>query len=122
MALLGNTIISGSLSVFNNAEVFGTITGNLNGTASYATTAFTASYAPTNGERGIISASAFQGTPYSASVYFNNPFNSTIYVLSVVGEDNRGWSVSNRTTTGFQIETNSNQVLTGYVFWRAEEI
>ena len=113
MATLASTEVFGSLTVS------GTIHGDLSGTASLATTA---SYAPSNHvEKQIISGSSFTGDPKIYVATYSQPFNSSIYVCSVVGQDARVWSVI-PSTTGSVICSNSNQTLDGFVYCRFEEI
>ena len=150
MAELTNTTIFGGLNVQNSASAaifYGNLVGSASigiptTSASYALTAsyapfiqinqtscswasasISASYVPTDYvEKGIISGSSFAGLPYSSSVVFNCNMPSIMYVINIIGEDLRGWSVGDRSISGFTINSNSNRPLAGFVFWRAEEI
>lgn len=129
MALLNTTRVTGSLVVHPGPVTCeGGFIGNITvDSSSFATYSVTSSYALNSAqsvhiEKGIISGSLFGGNPMTSSIYFNLPFESSIYTISVVGEDLRGWSISERSATGFVVNSNSNKALTGMVFWRAEEI
>lgn len=116
-------VSSSQALIINPAGVAqGSFSGSLNGTASYAVSA---SYVPSQEqihvEKGIISGSEFAGTPQFFNIIFSNNFSDTIYNVSVIGEDARVWSISDRTTSSFSINTNSSQPLTGMVMWRVEE-
>lgn len=117
MAILKTTEVTGSLSV----QDF--IYGELIGSSSYAATA---SYALNAGvttytEKFVLTGSAFEGNPKTYAITFVQPFSSPIYMMSVVGTDARIWSVVN-STSGSIINSNSNQVLSGFVYVKAEEI
>ena len=102
----------------------GSFTGSITGQISSASYAISASYAPTSihVEKGIISGSVFTGDPKSFNIVYNNVFIDTNYIVSIIGDDVRMWSTSNRSSTGFTINTNSNIPLTGMVMWRVEGI
>jgi hypothetical protein len=92
------------------------------GSADNATNAISASYAPSSHvEKQIISGSSFTGDPKIYVATYSQPFNSSIYVCSVVGQDARVWSVI-PSTTGSVICSNSNQTIDGFVYCRFEEI
>jgi hypothetical protein len=93
------------------------VRANLEGTASYALNTV-----QLNAKRGMISGSSFTGSPKSYDITFSEAFDNDIYVVSVVGTEARVWSVSNMSATGFTIDSNSNQDITGFVMYRAEEI
>jgi hypothetical protein len=65
---------------------------------------------------GVITGLSFSGTPLSYIVTFTAPYSSN-YTLSVIGEDVRTWSISNKTLNGFTIHSNSSEVLSGDVYW-----
>ena len=103
-SLSGNYAVSGSLNVS------GSITGNLNGTASYATYAVS-----TKG--GEVAAGSFTGFPRKGTVTFGSAYPNTNYAISVVGEDARSWTVESKAVGGFVINSNSNVDLAGNVYW-----
>ena len=93
-------------------------------TASYVLQAVSASYALTASYVPSIKAlsgsvASFFGTPFSSSVTFASPYATNLYAVSVIGEDLRAWSVSDKTTTGFTINSNSSVSLTGPIYWIA---
>ena len=97
------------------------ITSSYSTTSSYSLTASYISGALTHVEKGVISGSDFSGDPKTFSVNYILPFSSTIYVYSVVGTEPRVWSVITE-TTGSTINSNSNQELNGFVYYKIEEI
>lgn len=71
---------------------------------------------------GIINGIDFTGSPKIYNVIFLTAMNSINYVISIVGEDVRVWSYSNKTINGFRIHSNSSVALTGQICWEAKEI
>jgi hypothetical protein len=70
---------------------------------------------------GLVLSSSFIGSPfyYSASI---SGMLDTNYAISVTGVDSRAWSYSAKTTSGFVINSNSSQPLTGEVSWQVIHI
>ena len=61
---------------------------------------------------------AFSGTPRKATVTLPETMPSTNYSVSIISSlDGRFWTVEDKTTTSFVINSNSNQSLTGAVDW-----
>lgn len=90
--------------------------------ASYALTASFAANAGTSGlktKAGSVLNSAFGSTPLTASVTFSSAFANTNYGIIVTGEDARAWTIQNKATTGFVINTNSKVGLSGTTYWTA---
>ena len=68
---------------------------------------------------GTVTAGTFTGAGnLSAAVTFT-AFPSTAYSVVVTGTDSRSWTVSSIATTGFTINANAHQALTGPVYWIA---
>jgi hypothetical protein len=93
--------------------------------ASFATTAsyvLSASYvnSATHVEFGIISGSDFVGAPLIYNIFYTKLFPNTIYTVSIIGDEARIWSTTNRSVSGFTINSNSNAALTEMVMWRVE--
>ena len=89
-------------------------------TASYSVSS---SWTPASHiEKGIISGSNFTGLPLIYNIIYDNEYSDSIYTISIIGEDARIWTANNRTTAGFVINSNSNQLIPGMVMWRVEEI
>ena len=63
--------------------------------------------------------SDFTGSPKKATVTFGAAFPNVNYSVTITGVDGRFWTVENKTTNGFVINSNANQALTGDVFWIA---
>ena len=102
------TIVSNVLNVTSGATL--NATGSLLGSASYADSA---------GKAGEVGSANFGGSPYTASVIFNKQFPNLLYAVTLTGEDDRIYTVSNKQTTGFTINTNSSVLFTGKVNWIA---
>ena len=66
---------------------------------------------------GILSSSAFGGSPFTTSVTFLNPFSTTQYSITIIGGDARIWTTEIISSSNFIISSNSNQPLTDYVRW-----
>jgi len=66
---------------------------------------------------GYLVSASFSGDPLTASVSFDTDYADSNYTPSVIGDDSRSWSISNRTSSGFVINSNSSTALTGNVYW-----
>lgn len=66
-------------------------------------------------------ATAFSGSPKRASVLFTTPMPSTNYTITVTSADVRVWTFESKAMTGFTLNSNSNQVLSGEVHWQVIE-
>lgn len=93
----GNVTISGSLLV----------SGSITSTSGIRTKA------------NVVAYSSFTGTPLTATVTFATPFDSSNYAVTVTGEDARSWTVTGKTTSGFDINSNSSVALIGDTYWQA---
>jgi len=69
---------------------------------------------------GIIASGSFTGTPRTAPVVFVTAFPDNNYTVVLSGADKRTWTSENKSLSGFTINSNANQALTGNVFWMAE--
>jgi hypothetical protein len=68
---------------------------------------------------GAIAPSAFSGNPSSSAITFGTAMANTNYGVSVIGGDARSWTIDNKLTTGFTINTNSSVALTTSASWIA---
>jgi hypothetical protein len=68
---------------------------------------------------GVVLAASFAGSPLSANVLFTSPFISANYDVKITGTDERIWTYSSKLLTGFTINSNADQALTGEVSWEA---
>jgi hypothetical protein len=68
---------------------------------------------------GSVAPASFSGNPKKYAVVFATPFSSTSYEIHITGADSRGWSWESKTASGFTINANANQALTGNVDWSA---
>ncbi len=69
---------------------------------------------------GVVPNGDFSGSPYKATVLFGgSSFIGTNYAVTITGEDARTWTVESKGGGGFDINSNSSTVLTGYVYWTA---
>ena len=98
-----------------------TITVATNATASYAVTA---SYAMNGGgasttKAGSGSVASFGGSPLTSSITFSTPFTNNLYAVTVIGEDARPWTIQDKVSGSFVINSNSSVALTGPVYWVA---
>lgn len=67
---------------------------------------------------GQLSGAFFTGSgTLSGIANFSTPYPDTNYSISIVGEDVRSFTITNKTANGFTIETNSDEVLYGNVYW-----
>lgn len=66
---------------------------------------------------GFVTSSSFTGNPKKYAVVFGAPMASAAYSINIAGVDSRAWSWESKLTTGFTINTNANQALTGNVDW-----
>ena len=115
---LPNIIATGSFT--------GSFVGNLTGTASfattasYATTAVTASYL-TSMKSGQLTPIQFAllGPDYVGTVAFNSAYPNVNYSISIIGEDARTFTVQNKGVGGFDINTNSGVAPVGNTYWIA---
>lgn len=68
---------------------------------------------------GSVLGALFSGTPKKYTVSFTTPFPDTNYEIHITGYDARIWSFGSPTASGFVINSNANQALTGDVHWTA---
>jgi len=66
-------------------------------------------------------ATAFSGNPKKATVLFTTPLPSIDYTITITSADVRVWTFESKATTGFTINSNSNQGLFGEVHWQVIE-
>ena len=114
--LSGTYGITGSLQATS-------FTGSLLGSASYATTsshALTSSYL-TPFKSGELAPGSFNlvGGEYVANVNFGTAYPNVNYSISVIGSDARTFTIENKLVGGFRVNTNSNVILDGNVYWMA---
>ena len=89
-------------------------------TASYAAVSKTASYivGQSSIKSGAVSSASFRGQTYSASVTFSVPFTSD-YSLTFGSNDTRIFSVDTKSMNGFVVNSNSNNLFSGSLYWQA---
>jgi len=68
---------------------------------------------------GSVAPSAFSGTPSASAITFGTAMADTNYGVSVIGGDARSWTIDNKTTSGFTINSNSIVALTTSASWIA---
>jgi hypothetical protein len=91
------------------------------GLITYATASGVGGGSSLKTKSGRIVSSSFNGLPLSASVVFVTPFATNDYSITVTGEDARIWTISNKTTSSFTANSNSNTLLNGTTYWVATE-
>ena len=95
--------------------------------ASWASHSFSASYTTTSSytlgiptiKNGIIVGTAFSGSPKTSSITFTKPFVDNNYSVVVTGESSRTWTIQNKVSGSFQINSNNNTAFINNVFWQA---
>lgn len=68
---------------------------------------------------GVLLPSLFTGSPLRAQILFATPYADNNYAILIEGFDNRNWTWENRLSTGFFVNSNASQALTGPVTWFA---
>jgi len=68
---------------------------------------------------GEVVNSSFTGNPKNTVVSFSPAFPNTNYSVVITGGDARSWTVENKTTSSFVINSNSNTSLENSVYWIA---
>jgi hypothetical protein len=71
-------------------------------------------------QSNVVDGASFSGSPLYYDVTFVGTFTAS-YVVSIDSEEVRDWSTSNKTATGFRLESNSTSVLVEDVYWNAIE-
>jgi hypothetical protein len=59
------------------------------------------------------------GTPITASIIFAKPFANNNYSVVVTGESSRQWTIQNKDSGSFEINSNSNITFADRVLWLA---
>lgn len=89
-------------------------------TASYSINAATASYLLNGGaniKADIVSGASFGGTPKTASVVFPSAYEDNFYAVSISAESARAWTIESKTLSGFTINSNASDTISGNVYW-----
>lgn len=71
-------------------------------------------------QSSVVPGASFSGTPLYYDVTFVGSFTSS-YTINLDSEAVRDWSISNKTSTGFRINSNSTTTFTHSVYWNAME-
>lgn len=96
----------------------GTVTSDLTLIPSRGPSGTTVAFgSPLGTKSNFVVPGSFGGSPLSASVTFTTPFSSVSYSIAITGEDSRTWSVENKSTSGFVINSNSSTPLSGLTYW-----
>lgn len=120
---------SGSLGWLDNfasssrtGSYTGSFTGSLNGSSSYAYTASYSTYT-SNIKSGVISSGEWTvdiAFNYTASVDFSSSYTTTGYAISLTAvSDARAFTITNKRTNGFNVNSNSGTPMTDDVYWVA---
>lgn len=67
---------------------------------------------------GTVAGASFSGAIKKFALTFTTAMSDTNYNITITGEDVRGWSTESKTTTGFTINSNAGEALTGNVSWQ----
>ena len=70
---------------------------------------------------GAVSSGSFLGTPRKATVTFGTAYPTANYSVVLTGSDARVFTVESKTTSGFTINANAVEALTGDVYWQCME-
>ena len=123
LSVLVNTMTG--LTINGNLTITGATTGSSITATTISSTTLTVSGVTYNKllleKVGFVSGSTFAGNPKTASVTFTSNFPNTNYAIVVNGEDERSWTSSNKTISGFTINANTNSSFTGLVYWIAKQ-
>lgn len=95
----------------------GSVSGSLYGTASYALTASYLLNGGANIKADIVSGTTFGGTPKSASIVFPSAYEDNFYAISISAESARAWTIESKTLSGFTINSNASDTISGNVYW-----
>ena len=69
---------------------------------------------------GVVNGASFSGVDVLKSdIVFNSPYLNTDYSISIIGELPRTWSIENKLSTGFTINSNSSTSFTQNVYWQS---
>lgn len=116
--LSGSLDVSGSITASFTGSLLGSVIGLFSGSS---TGSFTGSfYGMFDGIKAGIGDSWQQAGitfEYEYAVTFDNPYTNNNYSISIIGDDLRAWSISNKQFTGFKIMSNSTTVPVGNVYW-----
>lgn len=66
---------------------------------------------------GVLSPSDFSGSPRKATVVFTTPWDVSYVPLTPTGADGRLWTIEDIDLDGFTINSNSDEALTGLVYY-----
>lgn len=104
---------------WNTGSFSGSFTGSLNGTASYSETASYLDILKAGTVR--FNEWGLDGTInnyYTSSVTFSSSYSNNSYAVSLTcGADVRTLSVTNKTVSGFEINSNSSSTMSDNVYW-----
>jgi hypothetical protein len=96
-----------------------TLTNTLYGiTSSLALTASYFAETPPY-KAGKITSTSFGGSPQTSSITFTTPFADDNYSVIINSGNARAWTVESLVSTGFVINSNSNQPIIENVYWTA---
>jgi hypothetical protein len=110
-----SSTITGLTSV-SSTSFTGSLSGSLNGIAATASYISTIKSGAVNAGSFVLSAGA--GSDRVATITLNTPYANTNYAISVVGlSDARIWTIQNKLSGSFRINSNSNSPLTSEVYW-----
>jgi hypothetical protein len=120
-----SSFTAATASFVTASNVWGPFGSNSISSASYASGSTSASYAATASyvptmKGGSASSTSFGGTPLTSStITFGSAFPNNLYAVTVTGEDARSWTIQNKVSGSFVINSNSTTQLTGPVYWIA---
>lgn len=108
-----------SMSVSSSISSITSLTSDFSLLSGNSITSTTTSYILMPIKSGIVDSSSFGGNPLSSSVVFNNIFADNNYSITITGDSDRVWSIKNRSSGSFIINSNQITPLTGSTYWQA---
>jgi hypothetical protein len=111
----GSVSLADTASYVAGANVDGAVASSTS--SSYALVAGTLVGRPVRG--GTLNYNVFEGSPLTYTVTLDPPFPDNDFGVSVIGGNNRGWTVESVTNSSFIISSNSAQALDENVYWVA---
>jgi len=118
LRVIGSTNISGALFISGTTNLGGP-TNNVLVLGSDNRVYTTGSYGINSIKAGSVAPTAFSGNPSSSTITFGTVMANANYGISVIGGDARSWTIDNKTTASFTINSNSAVALTTSASWIA---
>jgi len=108
-----------NLAIYVNGSLLSPTSGSggFSTTASYAATASYLLNGGANIKADIVDGASFTGSPRTSTVTFPSPYEDNFYSVSISAESARAWTIESKTLSGFTINSNASDVVSGDVYW-----